>query len=117
MSACVVCAYAAEYGSWPLSHRGTHCDHCHRSWAGFKEAHCVAVNDGRVCCLHFSTDVLAEKHRVGGRCLTETELLVFAAKNGRRVFRKCPGPDGTVTWRYAETLRLSAKPAFLEAVR
>lgn len=111
---CDICAYADVHGSWPKSLRGTHCRDCHRSWSGFRESHCAAVRpDGSVCCLHFSADSVAEKHRVKDRCMTREEMRSQTRPNGDLVFRCVTGPDGSETWRNAETLRLSGPPAFI----
>lgn len=101
---CSICTYATQHGSWPPSHRGTHCDGCHRSWAGLREAHCVE------CHAHFSADSIADKHRKGYVCLTADEMRQTVSKAGNPVFREVMTPNG-VLWRSAETLRLS--PAFL----
>lgn len=108
---CDICTHAAFFGSFPPSLRGTHCSDCHRSWSGFRESHCAAIRpDGSTCCLHFSADSVAEKHRVGDRCLTRDEMLKHVSKDGKPVFR-CVVADTGETWRNAETLQL--KPAFL----
>lgn len=100
---CEICMYAAEHGSWPTTHRGTHCD-CHRSWTGMKEAHCAE------CHLHFSTDKLADRHRKGDACMTPGELLRLRTDSGKPVFRVCETPKGEV-WRNAQTLKV--RPVFV----
>jgi len=101
---CQICVHATEHGSWPPDHRGTHCLDCCRSWSGFREAHCVD------CHQHFSSDILADKHRIGYECLTVEEMLETVSQNGKLVFRQCDTRNGKI-WRYAETL--PTKPAFL----
>ena len=67
MSDCPICEHAAEFGSWPTDHKGTHCDHCHRSWASKAQSHCVALQpDGSHCCRHFGSDSAGDAHRKGG---------------------------------------------------
>jgi hypothetical protein len=53
---CPICAYAADHGSWPPDHVGTHCRDCHRSWRGLKEAHCAACHE------HFSSPAAFDRH-------------------------------------------------------
>jgi hypothetical protein len=100
---CEICMYAKTHGSWPPTHKGTHCD-CHRSWSGFKEAHCAE------CHQHFSTDTLAERHRIGSRCMSPLELQRLRTDSGKPVFRVTESKNGTI-WRNAQTLYV--KPAFL----
>jgi hypothetical protein len=69
-----------------------------------REAHCA------VCHAHFTSDPLAEKHRVKGRCLTRDEMLTTLSKTGKPVFRLDTTQYGEI-WRYAETL--TVKPAYL----
>lgn len=99
---CGICAYAVEHGSWPADFRGTHCD-CHRSWTASKEAHCC------VCHQHFSVDTLADKHRVGGHCMTPDEMRKATTKSGKPVFRECETSKGML-WRNGDALKL--KPAW-----
>lgn len=77
---CRICAHAEKHGSWPPDHRGTHCEGCHRSWTGFREAHCT------VCHLHFSSDGVAERHREGYRCLSLSDLTAMRRETGPPVF-------------------------------
>ena len=101
---CSICSDSTQHGSWPSDHRGTHCWDCHRSWSGFREAHCTE------CHQHFSSDLLAERHRVGYQCSTVEDMLRTVTESGKLVFRLCDSPNGKI-WRYGETL--TTKPAFL----
>lgn len=68
---CHVCDYAAEHGSWPPDHPGTHCsptlnargevtdDGCHRSWTSKSQSHCP------VCHRHFGSNAAGDSHRFG----------------------------------------------------
>lgn len=105
---CDICAYAESTGKGypPKLRILSHCQDCHRSWNGFREAHCP------VCCAHFSADSVAEKHRVKDRCMTREEMLKHVTEAGKPVFR-CVVADNGETWRNAETLRLSGPPAFI----
>lgn len=112
---CEICMYAAETGSWPVTHRGTHCgdDGCHRSWTASKEAHCMGTEaDGTPCHKHFSADSVADRHRRGGYCMTREEMLIARSKTGAKVLRVVDTPKGEL-WRGAETLHL--RPAFVKA--
>lgn len=89
---CEICDYAEAEGWWGPGHRGTHCRFCHRGrpgawWTGRAEAHCVArLEDGSRCCLHFSRDSVAEKHRVDGRCLSLSAVVALRRPTGEPVF-------------------------------
>lgn len=90
---CEPCEHADREGWWGPGHRGTHCRNCHRSWTGYAEAHCVE------CCLHFSTDRVADAHRVGGRCMTLSDLMAVHRPTGARVFDVSTRASGlVVTW-------------------
>lgn len=87
MGDCPLCAYAKEHGSWPTSHRGTHCHDCHRSWTGLREAHCT------VCCAHFSTDAHAESHRgPRGTCIPPASVLRKDGQARMRLTDRGSGP-------------------------
>lgn len=63
---CKPCVHAVIYGWWgpPLLkelNAHTHCNKCHRSWRGTKQAHCT------VCHEHFSSAEAASKHWVNDR--------------------------------------------------
>lgn len=103
---CGICTYAEDYGSWPLSHRGTHCDGCHRSWTGARESHCMGTTStGDSCHAHFSADSVADKHRKGDHCMTRNEMLSARDKKGLLIFRECETSKGML-WRNADTLKL-----------
>lgn len=113
---CPICAHVEAYGHTPADFRGSHCE-CHRTWTASKEAHCMGTTvEGVVCHQHFSTDTLADKHRKGDHCMTPAEMRTLRTKTGKQVFRECETAKGKL-WRNAESLRLSAKPAFLEQIR
>lgn len=87
MKPCDICAYAAEHGSWPPSHRGTHCHDCHRSWTSLKEAHCT------VCHEHFSTDGHAQSHRgPHGYCIPPGDVLRIDGEARMRLTDRGTGP-------------------------
>lgn len=90
---CDPCLNAHKYGWWGPDHKGTHCRGCHRSWTALKESHCPE------CHQSFSADSLADRHRVGGRCLTGEKLSVLETRSGRLVMRLVDG-----VWRYPERL-------------
>lgn len=109
---CDICLYAAEHGSWPPTHRGTHCE-CHRSWTGRREAHCMGTTrEGIVCHQHFSADSVADRHRRGGYCMTREEMTVTRSKSGVLLFRECDTPKGKI-WRGGETLKLRSAPEWM----
>ena len=104
--ACEICDYADVHGSWPTSHRGTHCADfvegrarrlnrgCHRSWSSLIEAHCT------VCHQHFSTDRVAERHTpycTPDREETHNRLWGAVKKNGEPLFAPVTRKDGK-TW-------------------
>lgn len=67
---CQICEHARQTGSWPNSHRGTHCGldargpshDCHRSWSSRAQSHCSE------CHRHFGSDSAGDSHRVKGVC-------------------------------------------------
>ena len=59
-TACATCAFADTHGWWGPGHAGTHCRRCHLSWASTAQAHCV------VCCAHFTTAAVADRHWCDG---------------------------------------------------
>lgn len=72
--ACEICDYADVHGSWPPTHRGTHCadtregraqvllEGCHRSWSSRSQSHCP------YCHRHFGSNTAGDAHRVRGEC-------------------------------------------------
>lgn len=86
---CDVCSYAKKHACWPPGHKGTHCNHCHRSWTGLLEQHCVGCHE------HFANITLADLHRgPQGTCLAPTKI---KRQNGRRALSGKAGPFG-ITW-------------------
>lgn len=66
------------------------------------------------CCLHFSADSVAEKHRVAGRCITAEELSELRKEDGTPVVRAVGTPGG-ILWRGGESLSRKLKPSWLVA--
>ena len=85
MGDCDLCANNLRDGWWGVA-GVTHCHQCHRTWGGFRQAHCV------LCCRHFSTDGAAEQHRKNDRCMSDRSL-------ERRKLRKVQDKWGDL-WRY-----------------
>lgn len=107
MPECGICAYAAEHGSWPHDHKGTHCADtmeftglnlgCHRSWSGSTEAHCV------VCHQHFTSEGVATLHEpycTEDRTEAPERLRVATTKAGSPVFGTSQRRDGEVWVRH-----------------
>ncbi len=99
-SACPICTFARVHGSWPPSHRGTHCRDCHRSWTAKRAVHCAFRDKaGLRCCAHFASISAANLHWGSGKGnrapaddadhLDPTEVVALAL-----------GSDGT--WRMAQ---------------
>lgn len=95
---CPLCEHARKRGSWPVSHIGTHCDGCHRSWNGAAECHCSE------CHHHFSSVSVFDLHiphcRTGDVTGTAERLRASRRKNGNPVFGVSPRRNGNVwvTW-------------------
>ena len=72
-----------------------------------REAHCPE------CHRHFSSDSLAEKHRIKYRCMTTAEMLSAVTRGGSKIFRLTTDGKGREIWRYAETLKLRSAPEWM----
>lgn len=106
-TSCETCRHAELHGWWGPKRRGTHCRHCHRSWTGKSESHCVGkLEDGSQCCLHFSRDSIGNRHRVDGRCLTLPELMALRKSTGEPLFDLETRRSGPVVvyWRAPDDL-------------
>lgn len=94
---CEACVHAKLHGWWGPDFRGkTHCQQCHRTWAGASEAHC------RMCCAHFSSNSAADRHWVRSKHVSPVQVAELSQRE-----------DGTWT----QPMSLSALSALVPEAR